>query len=82
MPSRECKGTEVVAVAEVLLTILVRWLQSLLLGPDSGIDMVAVDACTQLVQHRLPTVANLASSMPTIDEFLGISQAADRVGAS
>jgi hypothetical protein len=44
--------------------------------------MVAVDACTQLVQQRLPTVANLASSMPTIDEFLGISQTADRVGES
>jgi len=44
--------------------------------------MVAVDACAQLVQQRLRTVANLASSMPTIDEFLGISQTADRVGAS
>jgi hypothetical protein len=44
--------------------------------------MVAVDACTQLVQQRLPTVANLASSMPTIDEFLGISSTANRVGAN
>jgi hypothetical protein len=51
-------------------------------GRDSRIDTVAVDAHIELVQQRLCAVANLASYMPTIDEFLAISRTADRLGAS
>ena len=51
-------------------------------GRDSRIDTVAVDAHIELVQQRLRTVANLASYMPAIDEFLAISRTADRTGAS
>jgi tryptophan halogenase len=44
---------------------------------DPRIDVVADEAHIELVQRRLRAVAELAKSMPSVEQFLGVDQTVD-----